>query len=275
MHDAASCRPVGRRDYNDGVPVEFTCERLTRSFETRHGGALVALDEVSFSARQHEFVSIVGPSGCGKTTLLRLVAGLIAPTSGRVDFGAPPSNGQQRAALVFQEHGLFPWKTVLDNVVFGVRGGHSLSERRERARCHLSSVGLAAFAAAYPHELSVGMRQRVGVARALVADPRVLMMDEPFGSLDAQTRLVLQEELVTALAERPRTVVYVTHDIEEAVTLGDRVLVMSGRPGRILESIPVPLGRPRDLLGGDRADVRAIKRHIWDLLEADVRSALQ
>ena len=147
-------------------------------------------------------------------------------------------------------------------------------ERHNRARAFIERVGLGSFAASYPHELSVGMRQRVGIARAFVADAHMLLMDEPFGSLDAQTRRVLQEELLRLWRDHQKLVVYVTHDIEEAILLGDRVLVMTGRPGRIREEIPVPLGRPRDLAGDEQPDIARIERHIWKMLEEEVRKSL-
>jgi NitT/TauT family transport system ATP-binding protein len=165
--------------------------------------------------------------------------------------------------------------TVLDNVAFGLemqRVGQQ--ERNDRARSFIEKVGLASFAHSYPHELSVGMSQRVGIARAFVADAQILLMDEPFGSLDTQTRLVLQEELLRIWKDNQKLIVYVTHDIEEAILLGDRVLVMSGRPGRIREDIPIPLGRPRDLSARDDPEVTEIKWHIWKMLEDEVRKSL-
>jgi NitT/TauT family transport system ATP-binding protein len=165
--------------------------------------------------------------------------------------------------------------SVVDNVAFGLeRQALTRDERRLRAREFIGRVGLAPFADGYPHELSVGMRQRVGIARAFVADPQILLMDEPFGALDAQTKLVLQEELLRIWSGQRKAVVYVTHDIEEAVLLGDRVLVMTGRPGRIREEIDVPLPRPRDLLDREHPAVREIRRHVWGLLESEVRSSL-
>ena len=233
------------------------------------------MDDVTFSVGEQQFVCIVGPSGCGKTTLLRLIAGLLEPSSGQITFAAEPSSGQLRSALVFQEHGLFPWMTVLDNVAFGLEMQRvDRQERNDRARSFIEKVGLATFANSYPHELSVGMSQRVGIARAFVADAQILLMDEPFGSLDTQTRLVLQEELLRIWKDYRKLVVYVTHDIEEAILLGDRVLVMSGRPGRIREDIPIPLARPRDLTARDDSEVTGIKWHIWNMLEAEVRNSL-
>ena len=257
-----------------GSPTMFECQHLCKSYRTRNG-VVPALDDVTFSVGEQEFVCIVGPSGCGKTTLLKLIAGLLQPTAGRITFAAEASSGQLRSALVFQDHGLFPWMTVLDNVAFGLEMQRvSRQERNHRARSFIEKVGLASFANSYPHELSVGMSQRVGIARAFVADAQILLMDEPFGSLDTQTKLVLQEQLLRIWKDYQKLVVYVTHDIEEAILLGDRVLVMSGRPGRIREDIPIPLGRPRDLSARDDSDVTEVKWHIWDMLEAEVRNSL-
>lgn len=233
------------------------------------------MEEVTFSVREREFVCIVGPSGCGKTTLLKLIAGLLEPTSGHIRFSTAPPDGRLRSALVFQEHGLYPWMTVLDNVAFGLEmRGIGRQERREAARDFIGKVGLGEFADNYPHELSIGMRQRVGIARAFVADPQILLMDEPFGSLDAQTKLVLQDELLRIWQDHQKLVVYVTHDIEEAALLGDRLLLMTGLPGSIREEIPIPIGRPRGLAIRESEEVKKIKWHIWKALEEEVRRGL-
>jgi NitT/TauT family transport system ATP-binding protein len=180
-----------------------------------------------------------------------------------------------KTALVFQEHGAFPWMTVLENVAFGLEmQGLPRREAHQRAQEQIERVGLGAFARCYPHTLSVGMCQRVGIARALVMDPALLLMDEPFGALDAQTKLVLQDELLKIWHDNRSSVLYVTHDIEEAALLGDRILVMSGRPGRILEDIPVPLKRPRNLLSREQSTLQEIKWHIWKLIESEVRNSL-
>ena len=255
----------------------LACLRVSHTFHSRRG-PIQALEGISFRARPHEFVCVVGPSGCGKTTLLKIVAGLLRPTAGAVEFGVDgeswtPENGRTwpRNALVFQEHGVFPWMTVADNVAFGLEmRGVARGERRRGARTFLERVGLGAFADNYPHELSVGMRQRVGLARAFVADVPILLMDEPFGSLDAQTKLLLQEELLRIWREDRKLVLFVTHDLEEAVRLGDRVLVMTGRPGRIREEIPVTVPRPRSGVRDPR-HVAEIAWHIWQLLRDEAR----
>lgn len=252
----------------------FSCSSLSKSYRTRNG-PVRALDDVSFRAEDHEFVSIVGPSGCGKTTLLKLIAGLIEPTSGSIDFLAASGNGQPLTAMVFQDHGLFPWMSVVDNVAFGLETrGCGRRERRSLARALIEKVGLRGFAERYPHELSIGMRQRVGIARAFLTNPRILLMDEPFGSLDAQVKNILQVELLRLWKEDAKTVLYITHDIEEALLLGDRVLVMTGRPGHILREIKVPLRRPREISDKDRPEIVDIKWDIWKALEKEVRQIL-
>lgn len=251
----------------------FHCQGVSCVYRTR-SGAVNALDGVTFSASGHEFVSIVGPSGCGKSTLLRIIAGLQEPTSGRVVFEYHLGNGRPIGGLVFQEFGTFPWMTVLDNLAFGLEmKGVGRTERRERAMAFAERLGLSAFAHHYPHVLSVGMRQRVDIGRAFVADAPLLLMDEPLGSLDAQTRWVLQAELLRIWQTDRKLAVLITHDIDEAVLLADRVLVMSGRPGTIREEISVSLPRPRDLRR-DQESIREITWHIWRLLEEEVRVGL-
>jgi NitT/TauT family transport system ATP-binding protein len=237
-------------------------------------GAVTALADASFTAVAGEFVALVGPSGCGKSTLLRLAAGLLVPDSGTIHFSGWPDLPKRR--LVFQDHSLFPWLTVRDNVTFGLEmDGVAKSARRERALAQLAAMGLAAFADHYPHELSGGMRQRAAIARAFVTEPDILLMDEPLRALDAQMRLVIQEELL-ALWEKTRPLVlYVTHDIEEALLLADRVLVMSGQPGRIRAEIAAPFGRPRDLTGRGHPELEELKWRIWGMLEQEVKQQLQ
>ena len=255
-------------------PTALNCQHLGKTCRTRNG-VVPALENVSFVIGEREFVCIVGPSGCGKTTLLKLVAGLLEPTTGCVDYAATLVDGRPHCAMVFQEHGLFPWMTTVENVAFGLEmRGVPRIERLVQAEEFIARVGLRSFANSYPHELSVGMRQRAGIARAFVAGAPVLLMDEPFGALDAQTRLVLQEELLRIWKDEQKSVLYVTHDIEEAVLLGDRVLVMTGQPGRIQDEIPIRLGRPRDLTAKERPEVAETKWRIWKMLEAKVRTTL-
>jgi NitT/TauT family transport system ATP-binding protein len=215
-------------------------DHVARHFH-RDGKDVPAIDDVSFEVRAKEFVAIVGPSGCGKTTCLRMAAGLEFPTSGSVTVGGRPvvSPGPDRS-VVFQQFALFPWKTVTQNIDFGLRATRvPVQERRSRVARYIELMGLQGYESAFPHQLSGGMQQRVAIARSYVLDPGVLLMDEPFGSLDAQTRVVMQEELVKLSRASPRTVLFITHSVEEAVYLADRVVVMTRRPGRIGEIIDV------------------------------------
>jgi NitT/TauT family transport system ATP-binding protein len=255
-------------------PVGVSAQQIDKTFRTRNGD-VHALEEVSFTIDPGEFVCIVGPSGCGKSTLLKILARLIEPTAGQLRFGDNGATRQPHTTLVFQEHGLFPWLTVLDNVAFGLEAQRvSRQKRRRKAFDFLEQVGLADFSGNFPHELSVGMRQRAAIARAVLVNPQLLLMDEPFSALDAQSKLVLQEELLRLWKDQQQTVIYVTHDIEEAVLLGDRILVMTGRPGQIREEMRVPLDRPRNLQDREQSDVREISWHIWKEIEGQVRRNL-
>jgi NitT/TauT family transport system ATP-binding protein len=254
--------------------MRLTCRAIGKVYQTP-SGPVRALEDVTFTACEGELVCLVGPSGCGKTTVLRLITGLLSPTSGEVSFDVPPAAGRLRSALVFQGDGLFPWMSVLDNVAFGLEAqAIARQPRRERAQTLLDTIGLGGFAERYPHQLSMGMRQRASLARALLIDPHVLLMDEPLGSLDAQTRLVLREEILRVWESRPTLLIYVTHDIEEAVLMADRVLVMTGLPGRIREEIVIPSPRPPDASIAARPDLAIILGHIWQLLQHDVRKHL-
>jgi NitT/TauT family transport system ATP-binding protein len=212
------------------------------------GSDMEALRDINLSIKENEFICFIGPSGCGKTTLLRIVAGLDAPTSGAVYLKGDVITGPgPERGMVFQEYSLFPWRTVLDNISFGPElKGVSKEKRYERARMYLRMVGLERFEESYPHELSGGMKQRVAIARALVNDPLALLMDEPFGALDAQTRNVMQSELLRIWNEEKKTIVFVTHSVDEAIYLGDRIVMMSARPGRIKDIINIDLPRPRN-----------------------------
>lgn len=239
-------------------------------------GPLLALDDVTFGVGEGEFVACIGPSGCGKTTLLHILAGLIPPTTGTVRMPAA-QGGRLAAAVVFQGISTLPWFTVLHNVEYGLRlMGVSRRERRERALDHIRRVGLLPFRDAYPPHLSEGMRQRVSIARALATDPEILLMDEPFANLDAQNRLLLQDELLRIWAESRKTVLFVTHSLDEAIRLSDRVLVMSASPGRIMMEVPVPLPRPRDF-GTLRQDPRygTLSAALWDVLREEVLKGRQ
>ncbi|HVK98581.1 MAG TPA: ABC transporter ATP-binding protein [Dongiaceae bacterium] len=227
-----------------------------------------ALNQVSLSVQAGEFVCLLGPSGCGKSTLLGLLAGHLKPSQGRVTVDNEAINGPAPdRGLVFQQHTLFPWKTVLDNVTFGLKmKGLAKAERNRLALDLLAQVGLRGFEQAYPSQLSGGMQQRVEIARVLINQPRLLLMDEPFGALDAQTRLSMQSLLLEVWSRIRTTVVFVTHDIDEALFLADRVVVMSARPGRIVEQLTVPFARPRRLdITTDPAFV-ALKRQCLQVL---------
>jgi len=250
-------------------------DRVGRRFR-RNGHDVPAVDEVSFEVRGKEFVAIVGPSGCGKTTCLRMAAGLEFPTSGTVTVGgiAVRGPGPDRS-VVFQQFALFPWKTVVENIDFGLRAAAvPVAERRARIARHIELMGLQGYESAFPHQLSGGMQQRVAIARSYVLDPAVLLMDEPFGALDAQTRVVMQEELVKLARVSPRTVLFITHSVEEAVYLADRVVVMTRRPGRIAEIVDVATARRserwdrheriEDVM--DEATFVHLRTHIWRLL---------
>lgn len=237
-------------------------------------GSVAALAAASFTIEQGEFVALVGPSGCGKSTLLRLVAGLLTPDSGSIEYHG--WTHLPKCRLVFQFNSLFPWMTVAENVAFGLEmDGVSPAIREVQALEQLSMMGMADWTKYYPHELSGGMRQRAAIARAFITAPDILLMDEPLRALDAQMRLVIQEELLALWGRRQPMVLYVTHDIEEALLLADRVLVMSGKPGRIYEEIKPPFCRPRDLTGRNHPNLEELKWHIWNLLEKEVRTQLQ
>lgn len=240
-------------------------------------GPHVAVQNASLTVRPGEFVCLLGPSGCGKSTLMNTVAGFVKPSRGQVsvDGKTVVEPGTDRG-MVFQQHSLFPWKTVMENVAFGpLMAGASRKEATSIARTFLSLVGLAAFEKAYPNTLSGGMQQRVGIARALANYPSVLLMDEPFGALDAQTRVMMQENLLDIWSEFHNTVVFVTHDIDEAVFLSDRIVVMSASPGRIIADIPVTLPRPREPSLLTSPGFMALKRQCLDLIRQETLSAFQ
>ena len=231
----------------DSAPAKIVVDGLSKRYDSR-GTALEALADVSFEVADGEFCCVVGPSGCGKTTLLRLVAGLESPTAGRVLVdGDPVTEPGIDRGMVFQDDALFPWRTVRGNVRFGLdRPACDCPDCEARVRELLDLVGLSGFGDAYPSELSGGMKQRVGIARALAVDPAVLLMDEPFASLDPSTRERLHDELLDIWRETDKTVLFVTHDIEEAVALGDRVVVMESDPGRVDDVVDVSRDRPRE-----------------------------
>jgi ABC-type nitrate/sulfonate/bicarbonate transport system ATPase subunit len=242
--------------------------------QPRTGSRLLALDRVNLSVDEGEFVSIVGPSGCGKTTFLSVVDGLLPATAGRilVDGVEVTRPGPDRA-VVFQDASLLPWRTVLKNVLYGLEcAGIARHEARERAQHFVQMVGLTGFEHNYPYELSGGMQQRVNLARALVMDPKILLMDEPFAALDAQTRESMQEELLRIWKQAGKTVLFITHQIDEAIFLSDRVIVFSGRPGRVKASIAVGIERPRALRLKREARFHALEDRIWSLIHDEPAS---
>jgi NitT/TauT family transport system ATP-binding protein len=243
-------------------------DRAAKTFVTRGGEQVTAISEVTLEVARNEFVCLVGPSGCGKSTLLRLVAGLVTPTAGTVSIGGEAvTEPRADTGIVFQAPTLLPWASILDNVLFPLdMMGKLDAAGRARARELLALTGLSGFEGKYPRELSGGMQQRAGICRALVHDPDILLMDEPFGALDALTREELTLELMRICRERPKTILFVTHSIPEAVLLADRVVVMSARPGRIAEIIQVPLPRPRDFDMEAAHEFQAVTRRIRELI---------
>ena len=223
-------------------------QHVTKTFARDEGEPTVALKDVNLEIEDKQFVCIVGASGCGKTTLLRIIAGLDTTTEGAILLNGVPVEGTDTdRGMVFQEYSLFPWKSVIDNIAFGLEmQGIPKVERRQMAEKYLKIIHLEQFRDAYPHELSGGMRQRVAIARALANEPKVLLMDEPFGALDAQTRNVMQRELLEIWAETQKTIIFVTHSVDEAVFLADKIVILSPRPGKIEEVITVDLPRMRD-----------------------------
>jgi NitT/TauT family transport system ATP-binding protein len=236
----------------------------------------LAVDSVSLEVERGEFLAIVGPSGCGKSSLLLLVNGLLQPTVGQILLNGRPvrSPGHDRA-LVFQEFALLPWRNVLQNVELGLElQGCSARERRQTARDAIRLVGLQSFERSFPHQLSGGMRQRVGIARALSVKPDVLLMDEPFGALDAQVRQIMASELLKIWERDRKTILFVTHDIDEAIFLADRVVVMSASPGRIIDTLPIQLERPRTSESRNSPLFAEYRSRIWRHLEHEVQMAL-
>lgn len=246
---------------------------ISLSYRTQAGERLLALDKINLQVHAGEFVCIVGPSGCGKSTLLHLIAGLHSPTSGQILVDDKPVQGPGTdRILIFQEHGLFPWLTVGQNVEFGMKmKGLPKRERQEKVQHYLRLVHLAKFEKSYIHQLSGGMRQRVAIARALATEPDVLLMDEPFAALDAQTRDLLHDELERIWADTGRTIIFVTHNVREAVRLGDRVVLLTFRPGRVKNEFPVELPRPRSL---EDPEVALAAREVLDELRDEINQSL-
>jgi NitT/TauT family transport system ATP-binding protein len=263
--------------------VKISFQQVRKEFVVRGEGGgpsdrFTALEDITLDVRFGEFLALVGPSGCGKSTLLDLLGGLTTPTSGRILLDGRPIEGPARdCGIVFQQYALFPWRTAAQNVEFGLDiAGLKARQRREIARHYLDLVGLTAFADRYPHELSGGMKQRVAIARSLAYDPEVLLMDEPFAALDAQTRETLQGELLRIWRATGKTIIFITHGIDEAVVLGQRVAVMTSRPGRIKHVVEIP-----EALRNETEDVRSlpefgpVRHEVWSLLRDEVLKAQQ
>jgi NitT/TauT family transport system ATP-binding protein len=245
--------------------MTLAIEHLSKQFVKNGKEKVEALLNISIDVRDEEFICILGPSGCGKTTLLRIIAGLDHPTSGRVVIdGTVIDSPNRKLGMIFQDYSLYPWRTVNENIAFGLElQGVPKEQRAAIVQKYLELTGLAEFGTSYPYELSGGMRQRVAVVRALAIDPKVLLMDEPFGALDAQTRNKLQYDLLEIWGKTKKTILFVTHSVDEAVFLADRIIVLTPRPGMICETLPIVLPRPRDRTSVEFAKFR---RHVLDLI---------
>ena len=264
-------RPLARLEAADPLPTRpaIRIRDLRKMF-----GQLMAIDGVSLDIAPGEFFMIVGPSGCGKTTLLRILAGLESVTSGAIEIETPSSHRPVNS-MIFQGDSIFPWMTVWDNAAYGLKMRRVPSSTvKEVVGHYLARTGLTRFAKYYPHQLSGGMRQRVSIARAFANDPEILLMDEPFSALDAQNKLLLQEELLHIWEEHKKTVVFITHSVDEAVLLGDRVMVMTAQPGRIKQFVPIGLARPRNIMELQGApEYGELVHRIWSSLRDEVQRA--
>ena len=255
--------------------MKLVIDNVSKSFVSRTGHTLPVLQDINLTVNEEEFVALVGPSGCGKSTLLNITAGLLAPTSGSASFTHLPQGHVPRTGIVFQETGLFPWRSVYDNIAFGLEAmGVPKQEQKDRISHYINLVGLTGFEKALPHHLSGGMRQRVGIARALVITPDLLLMDEPFSALDAQTRTIMQEELVTLWDKTRLSTLYVTHNIQEAVMLADRVVLLSRRPGKISRILNIGIPRSERELPQHTEEIAEYIRIIWEHISKDARAAL-
>jgi len=266
-------RPLARLQAAEPLPMRpaIRIRDLRKTF-----GQLIAIDGVSVDIAHGEFFMIVGPSGCGKTTLLRILAGLDSVTSGTIEI-ATPNSQRPVNSMIFQGDSIFPWMTVWDNAAYGLKMRRAPPATIKDVVGHyLARTGLTRFAKYYPHQLSGGMRQRVSIARAFANDPEILLMDEPFSALDAQNKLLLQEELLHIWEEHKKTVVFITHSVDEAVFLGDRIMVMTAQPGKVKTFVPVPLARPRDIMELQKMpQYGELIAHIWSSLREEVHRARQ
>ena len=266
-------RPLASLEAAEPLPLRpaIRIRDLRKAF-----GQLIAIDGVSLDIAPGEFFMIVGPSGCGKTTLLRILVGLESVTSGAIEIETPSSHRPVNS-MIFQGDSIFPWMTVWDNAAYGLKMRRAPSATvKEVVGHYLARTGLTRFAKYYPHQLSGGMRQRVSIARAFANDPEILLMDEPFSALDAQNKLLLQEELLHIWEEHKKTVVFITHSVDEAVFLGDRIMVMTAQPGKVKTFVPVPLARPRNIMELQKMpQYGELIAHIWSSLREEVHRARQ
>ncbi|WP_277587286.1 ABC transporter ATP-binding protein [Psychrobacillus antarcticus] len=254
-------------------PVKITIDNLTKVFYKKNN-SVTAIQNITLNVEEGEFVCIVGPSGCGKTTLLRILAGLEQPSSGTFSIESD-TDFRPLQSMVFQEKGVIPWMTVEENVAFGLKMRHLPKEYvRKQTNYYLKKVGLTKFSKLYPKELSGGMKQRISIARAFANDPEILLMDEPFAALDEQNKFILQEELLSIWSETKKTVIFITHSIDEALLLSDRIVLMSAHPGEIVEEIKVPLPRPRTM-EQVRANLEMAEQFIaiWNHLQQEVQKS--
>ncbi|WP_202370576.1 ABC transporter ATP-binding protein [Pseudomonas sp. MWU318] len=269
---AANHRIIEPRAAAPQAAPRLQVDKVSLRYKKPDGGTFTALEQVSFEVPDQQFAVLVGPSGCGKSSLLYLTAGLAEPTSGEIYVGGQQVQGPGAdRGMVFQSYTLFPWLTVRQNVEFGLkRRGMPAARRKEIVDFYVNEVGLSGFADSYAKQLSGGMMQRVAIARALANDPQILLMDEPFGALDSQTRLQMQQLLLRVWGNSKKTVLFVTHDIDEAILLGDRVYVMGAKPGRIKQILDVPIERPRSLDMVMERSFIDMKREIFGLLHDDL-----
>jgi NitT/TauT family transport system ATP-binding protein len=254
--------------------TQIVVDRVSHVYRPPRGRAVLALEEVALEVRRREFLALLGPSGCGKSTLLYLIGGFLPTESGAIRISGRPVQGPgPDRGIVFQHFALFPWKTVRANVLYGLeRQGLPREEREKRAQAYIDLVGLSGFEDSFPSQLSGGMKQRTAIARTLAIDPEILLMDEPFGALDAQTRSLMQEELLAIWRRTPKTVIFVTHDVQEAVYLADRVAVMSARPGRIKTIVDTKFDKSDSSLFRTKEFVEKVDE-IWNLVRVEARKA--
>ncbi len=277
QEEAAGGRQEAARKNDGGDPEAVRLDGVTIEFDVSGKEIFRAVADAHVKVGAREFVAIVGPTGCGKSTLLNAAAGLLAPAAGRVEiFGQSLSGINRKAGYLFQQDALMPWKTALDNVAIGLEvAGIRKADSKTRAREWMARVGLSAFCERYPHMLSGGQRKRVALAQVLIRDPKIILMDEPFGPLDAQTRLIMGELLLKLWSDDRKAVMFVTHDLEEAIALADRVIVMSAGPSaRIIGDYPIPLARPRDISEiKAEPEFQQVHREIWHMLKGEVMKA--